>query len=169
MSSTGQPRAEACSAQVARPGHLAETTAHRCRSPLHTSQSTSSVLVCTPSASIAPACTTYHQLLHLPHVGRQAVNRSHEGVKGRTNFTTHPAPQDGIHSLAEAGVQAQPVLLDAQAELGCCQLYGPGRRVCPVDGVQEGQIRALPCQSATATTQLDNQCNHPYLSITHAI
>ncbi len=54
MSSTGQPRAEACSAQVARPGHLGDTTAHRCRSPLHTSQSTSSVFVCTPSASSAP-------------------------------------------------------------------------------------------------------------------
>jgi hypothetical protein len=169
MSSTGQPSAEACSAQVARPGHLGDTTAHRCRSPLHTSQSTSSVFVCTPSASIAPAhaiftlqhtlcittamnvvrpshacCRTSKMLVLSPTGKCSPCEAAMTGGRVRTSLAAHPAPLDGGDGVGEASVQSPPVLLQAQAQLSRRQLYGPGRRVCPVDGVQKGQVCALP-------------------------
>ena len=53
--SGGASSAAQCSAQVTRPGRASLMTAHRCRSPLHSSQSVSSVLVYSPASSIAPA------------------------------------------------------------------------------------------------------------------
>lgn len=74
MALVGQSRALTCSGQVALPGQVGDTTENRCRSPLHTSQSMSSVFVNTPSASLSPAPQKVHS--SVSHTGSDATQTS---------------------------------------------------------------------------------------------
>ena len=91
---------------------------------------------------------------------------SMQRMQARTGFAAHPAALDGVNGVGKAGRQALPVLLQAQAELGRCQLDGSGRRVCPIDGIQEGQVRALPCTSPHITIR---PAANPILNLASAL
>ena len=70
--------------------------------------------------------------------------------QGLTRLAVHAAALDGLLDGAQAGVQAAARLQHAQAELAGRQLDGLGRRVGAVDGVEEGQVCALPCTVSPA-------------------